>query len=214
MQISIRLEKSGASPLVTVIAISGAMLAGVQGVSYYQENYRSASATMDTRLSLNTANEEAIELASQLLGNSVVSVKSNKDLQLGTGISSSIDAKNNGIWKVTGGKLEIKGCLNPIITANEASKIYTDNSSSGVSECDSDHEITTTLKVKEVILGDKVTESGARDKFAVIDAASKWNKKPKIKLNRSARLRFGDATKICDIYDSTASCGVDHCKYV
>ena len=116
------------------------------------------------------ANEEAIELASQLLGNDIIRIN-NKTFTYGSGITKPNigEDQKSATWKINKGTLEVLSCNNPNLSDAKFVSIYKDNNQPAYDNCSSSNILNTRIMVSEEIEGSRVKNSRMRDRYALVN---------------------------------------------
>ncbi|MBF0443317.1 MAG: hypothetical protein HQK54_15525, partial [Oligoflexales bacterium] len=204
-------ECGGASLQYTVM-LAGIALLGASSFRQVALNRIGLDKKSVDQYYLETANETAIALASQLLGNSTIIPTSNAFK-----LNNQAGFVSNGTWSLDGsGRLVVNSCLRPNKTAAAKTVFTNNNDYSHLSSCDPNAAATTTIKVNKLLsLKFSSFKSGEYENYALVDANTRA-KLGSSTLNKQARLRFVETTKVCNFNDPTNqfACNVDHCKFM
>lgn len=207
----------GAASLTSAIIISGVLLAGVTAVQRTMNNKQSFEAKAVDQYYLETANETAIAITAQLLGNSTIIPIANAFM-----LNPNQTGMNSSNWSFSNGKLHIPSCLRSSKSI-AADTIYADNNqNSQLLSCDDAARAVTIIEVQELLtkaqlgansLAFTEFKSGQADDYVLVKASTTLGANTK---SKTARLRFMEATKVCNSIDpnNPNACNVDHCKFM
>jgi len=214
------LQSQQGSTLLTAILISGTVAILATSVDKVMQSKSQITKIHSNKYYLETANESAIALASQLLGNSAVttsipssSLPSKPSFFRNPSVSFRVI--NESGWRVAKGSIFVSSCLKPNRSVLKGDWIFNNaDSEMFLTICDSESIASTEIKVDKFIkLSFNTFKDGDEQTYVLVDATTTLGTQ---KFSKKARLRHAETTKVCDVGNPNrpASCNVDHCKFM
>ena len=171
------LQSQQGSTLLTAILISGTVAILATSVDKVMQSKSQITKIHSNKYYLETANESAIALASQLLGNSAVTTSipsSSRPSKPSFFLNPSVsNAFNGSWWKIANGSIVVSSCLKPETNVLKANIFTNLDSMLFLNSCDAASKASTEIKVDKFIkLSFNTFKDGDEQTYVLVDATT------------------------------------------